>query len=319
MARNRTYRRLPGRGRGIATYHTLWLGPGHLLLVESSGYREIYTRVELADVQSVTIRRTNTMFVRVGVTGFLFLVLLAAAAASAPELRVFWVIPAGLVLAFSFFDLLFGPSCSAEVRTPIQNLRLRSIRRLRVARVVMNTLRPLIEQAQGTVTADQVRDGLADIAPLPEAASSTFSTGLEQRRGSTSPLLHTVLAALLVVEIPLSLLQTARPENPWLTVVAFLMFLIEIGVALAAIVRQGKLGPSKGHRVWVWLTFFFLLATMIGGIVYGVVIAMSSAAGEPPFSGGLEWASGLFVIGVAGLLAYWVVLELRRRRAEGSS
>jgi hypothetical protein len=319
MARNREYRKLRGRGRGVATYHTLWLGPGHLLMVESSGYREIYTRIDLGDVQSIVIRRTNTMFVRAGITAFVLFLLGSAMVLAPSEFRIFWGILAVLTSAVLLFDLLFGPTCSAELRTPIQNLRLHSLRRVRVAQKVVSTLRPLIEQAQGSVSEEQIRQGYSDVAPLPKVAPPVLSTGRPERQGSTSPVLHTVLAALLLIEIPLSLTQGAFESNTWLSAAGMLMFLAEVGVALAAAIRQGKRGPSKGHRVWVWVTLAYLVFAMVGGMIYGVVLGFNSIVDGGSVESGIAWVSGVYAIGVSGLLAFWVVLELRRRRAGGGA
>lgn len=319
MARDRDYQKLPGRGRGVLSYHTLWLGPGHLLAVESSGYRETYTRVELNDIQAIVVRRTNTMFVRAAVVGSIFLLLVLASAATEYGARVGWGIMAGLVFPFLLLDLVLGPTCEAELRTPVQLLVLKSLRRWRKAQKALDRLSPLIEETQGLLLSEVLEAGYRDIASLPAAPSSASrSARRSPLRGSTSPTLHTVLAMLIVVEIPLSIAQ-GFDLFTWLDVVAAVLFLSEIGVAIAALVRQGEMGPSPALRVWMWLTAGYLLATGFVGMIYSTWAEMVAAVNGDLGAPIAIWPYLVVAVGFGGLLAAWIILELRRKRSLGET
>src|SRR5262249_54585927 len=65
--KEKTYQSLPGRGRrsgfvsfGIASgWCSLWLGPDHLLAVDSKNYQEEYKRFYYRDIQAFIARRTK--------------------------------------------------------------------------------------------------------------------------------------------------------------------------------------------------------------------------------------------------------------------
>ena len=53
------YRKMPGTGGGLFHRSTLWLGPDHLLLVQSTPVSETYRRFYFRSIQNVTVRKTN--------------------------------------------------------------------------------------------------------------------------------------------------------------------------------------------------------------------------------------------------------------------
>ena len=52
------YKRLASN-RGLGKLHSLWLAEDHLLVVESTGYSEEYTRYYLKDIQAIISRRSS--------------------------------------------------------------------------------------------------------------------------------------------------------------------------------------------------------------------------------------------------------------------
>ena len=59
----REYRKLPGIGRDVATYSRLYLGPGHLLVVNSTGFTESYKRFYFQDIQAIVLCRTRSRLI----------------------------------------------------------------------------------------------------------------------------------------------------------------------------------------------------------------------------------------------------------------
>jgi len=157
MARTpRVYRRL---SRSLGSYgfsHSVWEGPDHLLLVESSRFSESYRRLYYRDLR-----------------GFYFF----------PSRRRIWLgmaalLPIGLGLLFQVYEappavlgsftglsvlllvinLLLGPTVTARVHTGAHLLELPSILRLRRARKITERIAAKVAAAQ------------ADLAVGPRAA-----------------------------------------------------------------------------------------------------------------------------------------------------
>lgn len=168
MARRGDFVRLQAAGIGLGRTQNLWLGPRHLLVVDNTGYRENYYRIELTDIQAFVVERTLALTIRSIIFGALLLITASAAYATSGGARMAWalvsVVPALLLLV----DLLLGPTCRVFLRTPIQILRLYSLNRVRRARRIMALLRPRIEQAQGTMEPAQLAARLHEVPPLPE-------------------------------------------------------------------------------------------------------------------------------------------------------
>ena len=170
------YQSLPGRGRrGLflsfavsSSWCSLWLGPDHLLSVESRNYQEEYKRFYFRDIQAVIMRRTQ----RASATNVFFLIMLVLFASlmivAGPNGRIVTGILAGTTLLILTINLLRGPSCVCHLMTAVHTEELPSLNRLKTAREVVARLRPFIEGAQGAVTPELLQ--ARDRAPPIEAA-----------------------------------------------------------------------------------------------------------------------------------------------------
>lgn len=150
----RRYRRLPGKKKNfLLGYQTLWLGPDHLLSVESTRFRENYKRFYYGDIQSIITRKTVTGKIQnLFLTGFCGLFALIALVGG-DRLTFFWVF-AGLFLIALGINHWKGPSCVCHIQTAVQREKLSPLNRLKRVRKALNLLRPLIERAQGDLTSD---------------------------------------------------------------------------------------------------------------------------------------------------------------------
>src|SRR5688572_1401996 len=178
----REYRRLPGRARTVMGSIGLWQGKDHLLLCSSTSFSQDYRRFYYSDIQVITVRRTVTREVR-----SIFLVALAG---------VFGLIAfqfqdwgrdvlgalAGFLLFFALVDWLRGPTCVCHLRTAIQTMHLSSLNRLRTARKTMARLKPLIYEAQGTLTTEEIQNNMAATAE----ANSSLSKVVRPAPSSTA-------------------------------------------------------------------------------------------------------------------------------------
>jgi hypothetical protein len=160
---------------------SLWLGRDHLLCIETSGYTETYKRFYFRDIQAITLRRTDrwiwvaTVLCAIG----LFLAW-PALAWGRTELVVDWIfgILAAMFGAFGAVHLALGPTCIAQLRTAVQTEQLPSLNRLRKARNILARLRPLIEQAQGRLTPEELAARVRELADVPPVIGPSPSAGV---------------------------------------------------------------------------------------------------------------------------------------------
>lgn len=160
-----TYRRLPGRGAGLASYTRLYEAPDHLLQVTSTGWSESYKRFFYRDIQMVTLRRTRHLNVYTGVLGGLTLLFalpggLAVQANGGPA--AFFFVMAGIFLVAMIVNLLLGPTCACYLHTAVQTERLASVSRVRRARRLLARLKLLVESAQGQLGPEQLSARLTE-------------------------------------------------------------------------------------------------------------------------------------------------------------
>jgi len=182
------YRRLTrSRARGtfavaFQSRASLWLGPDHLLCVDSSGYAETYKRFYLRDIQAVTIQETKrrtlwNVILVVPLVGCLagLLTSLSSAPNDSPAVIV-WLIVSVIFLVPFLFNNIFGTACVCQLRTAVQIEELPSLCRVRKTRRILDKVRPLIVAAQGgEIPAEAVsawmRDWAASSAGVPPAGT----------------------------------------------------------------------------------------------------------------------------------------------------
>jgi len=141
------YRKLTRLHRGVGTMSRLWLGPDHLLHVNSTGYTENYRRCYLRDIQSMLIvhtgRRTYIALILAVLMGIVALILRYNFSGWTG-----YAILAGVFLPLFLWNHLLGAGCRVVVITAVQQERIPSLCRLPKTRRVVAELTPLIEAAQ---------------------------------------------------------------------------------------------------------------------------------------------------------------------------
>lgn len=164
-----SYKKLSRYRRSAAGYSCLWLGDDHVLLVTSSGYSEEYRRFYFSDIQALTIQKTNGFAVVNWILGgsaiFFAALIFTVPLAGAIVLGTF----AGICALAVAVHSVLGPTCAVQVRTAIAAHPLEPLGRLRQCQKAFARLVPLIQQAQGELTPEQ----LAEItAPSPPAIAA---------------------------------------------------------------------------------------------------------------------------------------------------
>lgn len=323
--REKAYRRLPGRARRLMGSTTLWMGRDHLLLVEGRGYTETYRRFYYRDIQFVLTRRSN----RAVVLSLVFAVLLAGVATAAwltgREFLMFWAIPGGCFLLLLLINLAKGPTCLCDLRTGVQTARLDSLHRLRKARKAIGRLRRSIDEAQGSLSAEEIRTRAAEAAPsetaVPLSASKPPTSPKPVHRASGR--VHAILFALLLADAAVSSVALLQPQTT-LTVAGLLLLLAEFGSVITAIVQQRGSDLPQTVRGTTWSVLVFLCTTVMISLIVGFVREFTRAiqnlgSARPAWSQNPNpkiaalFIPGALLLGLFGLIC---LLRFRRDRSQ---
>lgn len=166
-----------------APRQSLWLGPDHLLSIDSASYSEEYKRFYFRDIQAFFICPNGRMAIWNGVLASLLIMhilVLAWLGASATFVTIVAVILAiPLVI-----NNLSGPACKVYLRTAVQVEELPALSRIRRAHRVLEKIRPLIAAVQGPLTPEEAAQRLQDEneptpPPAPEIPESPSSPSSE--------------------------------------------------------------------------------------------------------------------------------------------
>ncbi|WP_404423802.1 hypothetical protein [Nibricoccus sp. IMCC34717] len=147
---------------------SLWRNDDHLLQVRSSGFNEQYQRFALADIRAFLIAPSSRrLWVNVIIAALTLLFASLPAMTGLPfEGGLFFYLVATLCFALFLRNTLRGPTCRAFVITRVQTEEIGALVRVRKAREVIESLRPLIEAAQAGQSA-QVAAAASEDAPPP--------------------------------------------------------------------------------------------------------------------------------------------------------
>ena len=154
------YQRLAGKGRkkrNIFGFTRLYLGKDHLLCVYNSAYTEDYRRFYFRDIQSIVIGINSTRErLSACFTGAALLLLLFAFWRGG-YWAVFFMILACLFLLNALINWRRGPTCTCQLSTAASHEELPSLGRLQNAMKVIEVLKPLILECQGTLSHEDIR------------------------------------------------------------------------------------------------------------------------------------------------------------------
>lgn len=178
---------------------SLWLGRDHLLKVRNTGFTESYRRYYLKDVQAISVTETRTWMqwaLGLFVLDLIFLFICILVDAEAGVITAFFtILPVTICLAINFFR---GPSCVCRIHTAVQADRIEALSRLRGAKRVIESLRPVITEAQGGFTAEDVaamNTAVTDGAARPPQAGPADETFPDAGAADAAPLEFSTMAA----------------------------------------------------------------------------------------------------------------------------
>ncbi|MEW5978935.1 MAG: hypothetical protein AB1898_24335 [Acidobacteriota bacterium] len=276
----RTYRRLPGKKRNWLGTTSLWVGPDHLLSVDLQGFIEVYNRYYYTDIQSILLQPDGRQrrITRIWGAGAILALslLLVSLAKSAWIWSGLWATATATALLGLLFNWLAGATCTCEIRTPVQNVRLPSVNREKQARKALAELRARIAAVQGRLSSDDLERGmerLSEEKPLlwTRIASEASSGALPLRPASTA--VYTLVFSILLVDGVVNGMDVFL-NHVALSIASTLTFLALAVATVAALIRKAQeRGPQQLGR---------LLASVIGylGLVY--LESIVASAFDPP-------------------------------------
>ena len=152
------YRKLTRMRNGLGTRTQLWLGPDHLLHLNSTGYSESYRRFYLRDIQSLLIVHTSARtYTAVALAVILMIIFLIVRSAGGGVTG--YAILGAIFLPFFLWNHLSGAGCRVVIVTAVQQENVRALSRLPKTRRVLGELKTLIEAAQADLSVSATATG----------------------------------------------------------------------------------------------------------------------------------------------------------------
>lgn len=322
------YQRLPGRRiLSLGTRPSLWLAPEHLLALERTIASERYRRFYFRDIEAVTVRRThrraalNSVLVGLAVLGSVPFLITFFRDPSAPEVLRAGLIIGGFFLLLALINTLRGATCETRIRTAVQIEPLPTLGRVRLAEKVLLRLKPLIEQAQGAVTADQI--AAADWGLTTLRARSGFVAEPVPREGAPSAQrheaggVHAAFFGTFLIVSAISFWEATAPSKTSSGVdVSF--SLCSLFLLIFALRKQASSDLPAGVKRLTWAGVVFFLAGFAAGIAYAFIYVFRHAGQQPTdplfFRGEPGYAEMQLTFGLMALLIGIAGLVLLKRR-----
>lgn len=153
MPDQRPYRKIRGgAGASLVSRHSLWAGDDHLLAVTNTFGVEAYRKYYFGEIQALVSSPTKTWLaglIALGLMDLLFVVIALVLLRDGEDVASGVMFGFGGVLAlFLVIHAAAGRSAKLYVQTATSFDRLEGVARARAARRVVQTLSPLIHDAQ---------------------------------------------------------------------------------------------------------------------------------------------------------------------------
>ncbi len=316
---NVKYVKLPGSGNRESNFMVrgggvkLWLGPDHILAVESDGYNENYKRFYLKDIQAIAIRRTaDGKVINLLLCLPLFFFGLLGIFNDEPVANGVFLFLAFIVLLFLVINVARGTTCQATLFTAVQAEPLVTLNRLKNARKVLDRLKPLIAEAQGELKAEEMNlDGAADGGPAAAPAAVVLEPEVPYRGK-----VHWVLSWVALADVPATAFVALIGPD-----LSRIHSLLQMGailvISIIALNKQKNTTLPVGLKRVPVVLLTGLIVCFIASFVMGMYMAITdsesvAAMREQPF--GAPWQVVLTVLSTSinGIAGMYGVVNFRR-------
>jgi hypothetical protein len=267
------YRKLPGHRRGFIRGFSVWIGPDHLLAVNSMRFREEYKRYYFRDIQAIVIAESRRFHIstRTALIGYLWLIAFVATFRLNYGPSVMGGFGIALVLAWIYISATC--SCTCRIHTAVSQDRLPSIYRIWTSRKFLRAVEAEIAKVQGALARPLDVEGAA-IGPQPssETAALPKSPGLPAAEPlGTTLSFHLLLAGLFADAV--WHWYTLQHAVRWGSAVSNSLGMLEIALSIFVLVQYRHKGLRPARQK-------FAIATLVGtGVIfYGTLVGVASFA-----------------------------------------
>lgn len=159
---NISYKKFPSVRRKLFGNDRLWVGPDHLLLVQSTGFSETYKRFFFKDIQAFNILKSNKTQLK-NIIFILITVLCGAIATynigwdiNIDGMSIFLAALFLITVIITTRSLIRGTACTCWIYTSVQKEKLNPISTVKISDKFLDMIIPLIESKQGSIIREQV-------------------------------------------------------------------------------------------------------------------------------------------------------------------
>lgn len=313
------YKRVPGSGLRssgpvsmTAIRCSLWMASDHLLCVDRQLANEQYKRFYYRDIQAILIRPTNrTRNYNIAFALVIAAFMLAGLAIGGGGI-VFFGLLALVAAVIMIVNSAKGPCCSCHLRTAVQTEELPSLSRLYNAEKAVALLRPLIEQAQGTLKPEDVQI-IASQAPQVSVGPAALSHKarpaevLKHDKG----VLHTILFWAVILNAVTCLVSGIIGEVLF-GILGAVLFCSNLLLSLLSTIKQSRTDISAAVKRTVWFILIFMcvdayIILVVTGGVAGFKHAQQHQTGpmaQPQFADFMTVASHPVSAGISGTVLF---------------
>jgi len=263
MARS-PYSKLTGRNRGLMGYSQLWLAPDHILLLTSSRFTEEYKRFSITDIQAIVVTEVPS---NVALQAVMIVAALAWMglwfAVDSRFAKWFFEVTGALALLWSVFDIARGPRCRSYLQTRVSRELLEPVNRIKTARRVLATLRPMIEAVQGVLAPSSF--------PAPESPRESFVAPPPPALTSEPVYLPEIVFGIFFVNALLFWVSVAVPKIQEIPAMLISTLPIEALLVVVALARRKGRDPR--------VVPYVILAASLVAIGFDVVAVVRDVGG----------------------------------------
>jgi hypothetical protein len=272
-----TYQRLPGKKKGfIMGQHTLWRSRDHLLQIYARWGTEDYKRYYFNDIQAIITRKTEVGKIQNFVMGALIGHFGLFVVTSTGGWVVFNSIIAVVLSLILIIHIFKGPTCETHLLTAVQTEKLHSLNRLSTAQAVMNQLKPVIEQYQGSLPRENlVQQSPQLINPKKQASPTRLVQRTPKVRKHESGRVHLILFALLSFNGLLVAAGFALTHVGLTFLDTVVMLMMGICV-IVALVKQHGSNLKYALRTMTWAALGYVCFLFISSYVISVGLAFKN-------------------------------------------
>lgn len=282
--------------------HRLYLGDDHLLYYTGSSYAERYKRFYFNEIQALTYsqnRKRSQNNIILGVIALLFLLLSAAIVLAfylmeSADMEFGYGLALGVnigtlvVLVLIAANTLRGPTCTTEVHTAVQRSVLKTPDRVRQARRLFATLIPIIEEAQGRVSREEIiaQAEAASVQPEPstEAVPATPVRPLRVDYARA----HEIYFWLLLADVVHSGMYVFWAP-PILMTIGGLIGVSYLCAILVALVAQRNSTIPDSLRTLTWISGGYMMVAYCVGVAMAISETFTAVGeGLDPMSTALQ-------------------------------